>query len=314
MIIYGAGMAGLLAAHVLRRFDPVVCEAQEGLPNNHAALLRFRTEAASIATNIPFKKVQVRKLISHAGGIYTKSNLKLSNMYSQKVSGKVIPRSIDNLDTVGRFIAPSNFIYQMSKGLDIEYNSPLTSSIISQIPRQNQGPIISTIPMNIMMKMVGWKDMPEFKYKTIWSVWGKIKKPEMEIYDTVYYPDYDEPYYRVSITGDTYIAEYIEEPKANEIAIDASAVMAREFGIHSTAFEQMQIKRQEYGKLLPIDDNVRKEFIIYLTDRYRIYSLGRFATWRQLLLDDIVNDVKVIENLVEHRDVYNRRLFANGER
>jgi 2-polyprenyl-6-methoxyphenol hydroxylase-like FAD-dependent oxidoreductase len=38
MKIYGAGMAGLLAAVALKRFNPVVHETQSSLPNNHNAL------------------------------------------------------------------------------------------------------------------------------------------------------------------------------------------------------------------------------------------------------------------------------------
>ena len=41
--IIGAGMAGLLAANMLRHRDPVILEAQKSLPNNHHALLRFRS-------------------------------------------------------------------------------------------------------------------------------------------------------------------------------------------------------------------------------------------------------------------------------
>ena len=54
----------------------------------------------------------------------------------------------------------------------------------------------------------------------------------------------------------------------------------------------------KYGKLLPIEEKVRKEFILYLTQQYNIFSVGRFATWRQLLLDDIVDDINVIDNMV----------------
>jgi len=78
--IYGAGMAGLLAANMLRRFKPEVCEAQPSLPNNHAALLRFRTDACSRATGIPFRKVSVQKAISYEGRLISQSNIALNNI------------------------------------------------------------------------------------------------------------------------------------------------------------------------------------------------------------------------------------------
>lgn len=307
-------MAGLLAGNTLRRFDPIVHEAQGELPNNHAALLRFRSEIASHATHIPFKKVQVQKLISHAGQIYDKPNLKLGNMYSQKVTKKVLGRSINNLDPVERFIAPPDYISQMSKGVNIKYDSKLTMEVLEQARefKDKQDPIVSTIPMPILMDIVDWPNKPEFKFSTIWSVWGKIKKPEMDIYHTIYYPDYTDPYYRLSITGDQFIAEYIEDPgDPKDFHLDLIHCITREFGICDFEFEsQLEVKKQEYGKLLPIDDNARKEFIMYMTDEFRVYSLGRFATWRQILLDDVVKDLKVIEQLIDHRSDYNRALIG----
>ncbi len=314
MKIYGAGLAGLLAGSVLRRFEPTIYEAQDELPNNHAALLRFRSEIASTVTQIPFKKVLVRKMIAHAGRLYTEPNLKLSNLYSQKVTKAVMPRSIASLEPVERFIAPSDFIAQVSKGLKIECGQPLTKEILAKLSPESP-PTISTVPMPVMMKLTDWSHLPDFKYSTIWSVWGEFESPEIEIYDTVYYPDYTDPYYRVSITGSTFVMEFIEEPPSSEIDLltEASMVLAREFGVTDVRFKDvLSVKKQEYGKLLPIDNAIRKEFILFLTDRYGIYSLGRFATWRQLLLDDIAVDCKKIESMIEYRNHYKRRLINVG--
>ena len=48
MIIWGAGLACLLA-NMFRKWSPVVYEKQDSLPNNHNALLRFRTNQVGIA-------------------------------------------------------------------------------------------------------------------------------------------------------------------------------------------------------------------------------------------------------------------------
>lgn len=314
MKIFGAGLAGLLAGSVLRRFEPSICEAQAELPNNHAALLRFRSEIASEVTQIPFRKVLVRKMIAHAGRLYTEPNLKLSNMYSQKVTGAVMPRSIASLEPVERFIAPPDYISQMSKGLRIETGKPLTKEVLAELKPDGE-PVISTVPMPIMMKLTEWPHVPDFKFSTIWSVWGEFESPEVSVYDTVYYPDFTDPYYRVSITGNTFIMEYIEPPpnSSTDLLTEASMVLAREFGITEVRFKDvLKVRKQEYGKLLPIDDAIRKEFILFLTDRYGIYSLGRFGTWRQLLLDDIAIDCKKIEKMIEYRDHYRRRLISVG--
>ena len=49
-----------------------------------------------------------------------------------------------------------------------------------------------------------------------------------------------------------------------------------------------------------IDDKIRKDFIYTPTEKYNIFSVGRFANLAtKLLLDDVVNDIKsVIERLI----------------
>lgn len=305
MIIYGAGMAGLMAGNYLKKFSPTIHEAQSSLPNNHGALLRFKTNVCGEITGIPFKKVKINKAICFDGSIYTEPNIKFSNMYSQKVTGEIINRSIGNLDAGERYIAPYDYINQMASKLDIEYDSKLTTDFLQSQKNSNHAPVISTIPMPMLMDMVGWQK-PEFKWKSITSVWGKINSPKTDVYQTIYYPDPKVPYYRISITGDTYIAEY--DGKINiDDAISMSATHLRDFGINGTV-EDVNIKEQNYGKLVPIDDKVRKEFILYMTDEYRVYSLGRFATWRQILLDDLARDLKVIESMIDYRDDYSKRL------
>ena len=60
--IIGAGMAGLLAAQMLRRhYNVKVYERQKELPNNHSAVLRFRTPEVGNVLGIEFKKVQMVK-------------------------------------------------------------------------------------------------------------------------------------------------------------------------------------------------------------------------------------------------------------
>jgi hypothetical protein len=59
--------------------------------------------------------------------------------------------------------------------------------------------------------------------------------------------------------------------------------------------------KQPYAKIVSISDRARKKFMVWATDNHNVYSLGRFATWRPgLLMDDVVNDVRVIQSLVEN--------------
>lgn len=305
MIIYGAGMAGLLAANMLRRHRPIIHEIQPELPHNHDALLRFRTDAVSRVTGIPFKKVTVTKAIQFEGKLHTTTNIRLNNLYSIKVTGEVHPRSMANLEPAERYIAPPNFIAQMASSCSIIFNSGLDTV------QGKSTPFISTVPMPAMMKLVDWPNKPEFKFKSIWIITADIIKPITEVYQTIYYPSPEESLYRASITGNRCILELIAEPSSNIQGYLLNVL--QDFGLgDNVVTSPAQVTHQYYGKLLPIDDHQRRAFIMALTDQYGIYSIGRFATWRQLLMDDVVNDVHHINAMIEERDLYRRRLQQEG--
>ncbi len=299
-------MAGLLAANILRRMSPVVKEAQSELPNNHSALLRFRTPSVGDSCGIPFKKVFVNKAIKFEGKIYTEPNLFFSNSYSEKVTGAVEQRSISDLSPSTRYIAPLDLISSMALNCKIDYNQRLTSENL-----QKSEPIISTIPMPAMMKIVGWEDVPEFRRTEIWTHAGIISDPDINVYQTIYYPDPFDDQYRVSIIGNVVIAEYAKKPNSNP-GISIMNFLRDDFGIRVRSVENPQTGSQKYGKILPIDERLRKDFIFYLTKEHNIYSLGRFATWRQLLLDDVVKDVAVIENFLSESSSYNLSLHTKN--
>lgn len=315
MIIIGAGMSGMIAGHILRRFNPVILEASPSLPNNHAALLRFRSDAVSRATHIPFKKVFVQKAIlkdASTGELTTNPSIDLQNLYSYKVSGEVRSRSILNLEAGERYIAPENFIELLSHGLNIKYNVP-----INQLDNENPETTISTIPMNELMRIVQWQDCPEFKFRSILTINADIIMPDTDVYQTIYIPFISMSMYRVSITGKKLIIEIMTDDKELGKKIDASSycesAMRMFFGnkAHPTfGLDNIKTKWQKYGKLVPTNSKLRKEFILAMTDLYDVYSLGRFATWRQLLLDDVVQDIKIIESMIEDRDGYTRKMKA----
>jgi len=306
MIIYGAGLAGLLAGNMMRSFNPMIKEAQKSLPNNHGALLRFRSDKVETATAVPFKKVRVKKAIKHDGKIITTPNLMLSNMYSQKVTGSVLDRSINNLDDVDRYIAPWHLINEMAKNCSIEYERKLDRRSLEEMHDwEPHRPIISTLPMPVLMKIVGWDEVPEFPKQKIWTQKVKIMDPDCQVCQTIYYPEPLIKHYRVSLIGDTLISEFTEKPDTN-IGVHAMDVLSEDFGIRSYKIDDMKESEQEYGKIMPIDDRIRKEFIFQMTNKYNIYSVGRFATWRQLLLDDVVDDLKVVEQFIRGGTDYAR--------
>lgn len=287
--IIGAGLAGLLAANMLRRKDVLIAEAQQGLPNNHHAVLRFRTDRVAQQIGLPFKRVPVFKAVHRPVNPVADA---LS--YSKKVTGRLEMRSIISLEPCERFIAPPDLVARMAEGLDIRYGQPVVQG--STCLGDRHDPCISTMAMPTLMRLLGYSEAmrPDFKY-TQGSVL-RVTLDRCDVYATLYFPRPEDGPYRASITGDELIIEYGDkEPDIADIHMVKDA-----FGIGAThpngEVRRKDVLYQKLGKLSDEDRRKANAFMYWATTEHNIYSLGRFATWRAgLLLDDVVNDVIKIE-------------------
>lgn len=290
MKIYGAGIAGLLAGCVFQR--ATIFEAGSEGQSQHKAVLRFRTSAVGDAVGIDFRKVRVHKGLWLDGKAVAPS-IQLANWYSQKVVGRLADRSIWNLDAVDRFIAPEDFIAQLADRCRgrIQWDHTLNKDDVFN----NNGPAISTLPMSLMHKWAMEKygavasNAPEFSYAPI--VVQRWRIPNADVFQSVYFPSLSTNLYRASITGDLLIAEYVDEADDTDELFDA-------FGIVREECVPIERVSQRYGKIAKIDDAWRKKFIFELTHKHQIFSLGRFGTWRNLLLDDVLGDLSVLKKLM----------------
>lgn len=293
--IVGAGLAGLIAAHAWPQ--ATVLEAAPKPRAGHRALLRFRSEAVSRLTGIEFRKVTVRKGIWADYG-FQQPAIRWANQYAQKVLGRLAgDRSIWNLDTVERFIAPDNLYEQLidSVGDRIQWNTN-ASFHTGQL-------LVSTAPLPLVLKQLDIALPAEFPkapiHVTRWHV------PGADVFQTVYFPERGVGVYRASITGDTLIAESVDP-----IEEDDEKEIERAFGISLVHCDKMESVEQKYGKIAPISDALRKQLLFRLTHEHNIYSLGRFATWRNILLDDVVDDITVIKKLLKANSTYDVRRAA----
>jgi hypothetical protein len=281
--IVGAGMAGLLAANMLRRNDVAVFEKQEKLPNNHHSILRFRTPNVGDVLGIQFKKVQMIKTYVPYRNIVADS---LS--YSYKCTGEYrSDRSIIAGTVIEeRYVAPPDLIERMSKNIDIKYDANYNF-------KDSKMPCISTIPMPILMDLLEYYCDIGFDYCSGIVATAEIK--DCDAYVSVLFPG-PESYSRASITGNQLMIEF---PNNNDKPWVINNVIEN-LGINVDDILGIDFKKQDYFKITEINDAERKKFLRWATVNHNIYSLGRFATWRpKLLLDDLVNDVRKIENWIQ---------------
>ena len=162
-------------------------------------------------------------------------------------------------------------------------------------------PVISTIPMPILMDILKYPDYQAFQYLPIWTI--NCELAHTNVYQTLYVPyDKAEPY-RISITGNIMTLEFCREP--NDPEMEYISYYLDTLSIY-TEVKNITNGQQSYGKIVPIDEYERQKFILWATQNYNLYSLGRFATWRNILLDDVMKDIKIINSFIMQSNSYQR--------
>lgn len=296
--ISGAGLAGLMAAHAWPQAS--IFEAAAEPRAEHRALLRFRSNAVAQLTGIEFTPVTVRKGIWTAVGGYVLPTIQLANLYSLKVLGEIQPeRSIWNLEPVQRWIAPENFYEQLvsAVGARIQWGTPC------DYRRADRAPIISTAPLPAVLNALNEEVNVSLKRSAIHV--ERYRVLHCEAYQTVYYPELDTPVYRASITKDLLIIEGMAPSSKEDLAM-----VLRSFGLGESAAEWIGAVSQQYGKIVPLAADIRRALLFKLTAEHGIFSLGRFATWRNVLLDDVVQDIAAIRRLLRSTR-YEQFLFSS---
>jgi hypothetical protein len=297
MYILGAGMAGLLAAVLNPK--AVILEAAAEPPNNHNAVLRFRTPQIGNITGMPFRKVQVRKAIWYDGRLFSDCDPRMANLYSQKVSGSVLNRSIWNLEPVERYIAPPDFNVQLLDmlGARIMYGTDINHIDANQIDHSGDAvwragmPIISTMPMPVLARVCGVDVPAVFQHQSITT--EKWRVANCDVHQTIYFPGHYTSLYRATLTGDELI---LESAGAADFSVEEAA---EAFGLQLSDLSFIKGGVQKYGKIAPVPDSLRKNFMFRMSSELGIYSLGRYATWRNILLDDVHDDIFKIRQLMK---------------
>ena len=321
--ILGAGLSGCLAG-VMNPEATIIeakTEAAFKASPEHKAVLRFRTNKISQLTGIPFKEVQVRKSIWYQDREFRFPDIRLTNMYSRKVADGYFDRSIVNLETVTRWLPPEDFhvrilskvagrvrfgykIGEISKthiGVVLDGRRPDEMS-----PLSREGPIISTIAMPIMAKILGLESPVQFSSgKKVYVVRLRVQNSNLNV--SMYYPDPDLPVYRASVMGDVLSIEMIQDMLPVLPAMIPELIEAQKYVLtvlNSLGIDIKDVSSIDQGSQLgkisyAVDDRIRKNWILKLTLEHGIYSLGRFALWKNILQDDVFEDSMKIRSFIE---------------
>jgi hypothetical protein len=284
-MIVGAGLAGLITAHAFPNM-PII-EAMPEPREVHKALLRFRSRAVADLVGVEFREVTVRKGIWD--GYWREPNITSANAYALKVTGKLLDRSIWNLAPAQRFIAPPDLYRRL-----LSAAAPrITWGVKAQYGcGRDAAHIINTAPLPVVLEALGIEHEEKFERAAIRV--ERIRVKGADVYQTVYFPSPATTLYRASMTGDMLICEFAGEPSEGWLTDVCDAFALR----GGCSLEFLESVEQKYGKIVPIDEEARRRFIVTLTRQHNIFSIGRFATWRNILLDDVVHDASVVKRLI----------------
>lgn len=307
-VIVGAGLAGLIAAYAWPS-AAIVDKMPEPSPG-HRALLRFRSDAVARLTGIEFRPVTVRKGI-WCGGEFVPPDIRLANWYALKCTGGALvsERSIWNIEPAQRYVAPDDFYEQLLAGVngrvrwgeEVALDNPTGMSAFDpqRSDRSARSIVVSTAPLSETIGLL--RDPPPLAFRRApITVQRFTLDDDTDVHQTIYFPDPSLPLYRASITGRTLIVEHAGADVSPSDKEDARNVVEHAFGIVlNNAEVASTVTQQRFGKIAPIaDDAARKHALFRLSHELGIYSLGRFATWRNILLDDVVQDIAVIKRLM----------------
>jgi hypothetical protein len=303
--IIGAGLAGLITACKIKEADIYEASARA---EQHKALLRFRTRKVSELTEIPFKEVTVHKEIWSNGYTTSRCTIAMANLYAAKVSSIVSGRSVWNLDTCTRYIAPHDFYDQLCDRLAsrIAWNSALAPG---DITRGNHKKFINTSPLPVIMDVCGLeRSQFSFLKKTI-RVERYLLPEDTDVYQTIYFPERGLRIFRASITGNVLIVESMTDIMLHQY--DETVLLREAFGLGDYYLQPLDAVDQRYGKIVDLPRDQKEAIMYELAREFNVFSIGRFATWRNILLDDVINDINVVERLMAASTYGRDLLLAN---
>jgi hypothetical protein len=308
IVVIGAGISGRIAAATLdSEHDVLMVDAAQKKHHpfaDHKAILRLRSDDIKKFFQCTMKEILAHKQVLHKGVLYDSATIDMNNCYSQKCYGSVSKRSIYELGIVKRYIVE---YIQPEKGLDICFNKKVVK--VSD-DRQIHFPDGSTETYDFCVSTMPMPSMLNAAYGSFTSGISRLLKSRpvfikrcrlsmmLDKHRTIYFTQPDFPY-RATLEECVLIIESMRPVTDSDTAMVADA-----FGFKSRDISSYTVHKKNIGKILPFANRIRKQIIDDLTNRFNIYSLGRFAIWKPIRVDHVIDDMKTIACIIN--DILNR--------
>jgi hypothetical protein len=297
--IIGAGLSGLLAYNFFKNEEIVIFEKnkEENMKFNHNAILRTKNEEFPRMLGIDYEEVELEKNYLFENKLYLNTTIEMKNNYSMKVSDRLFKRSLNK-----EYNSRKRFIFDIST---INYDKYKIVYGCNIDKRENLGDCdfcISTIPMNSAGKIFNINIKENFNMKDIFITLIYLNI-DSELHQTICDCNDLSYIYRMTLNRRIITIESIGEIKERNIFEGI-----KYFGLSVNNISEIKNAIQKNGKIFEISDDIRKAFLLELTLKYNVYSLGRYAIWKpKLMLDDLLSDlykIRKMMNISKERKIY----------
>ena len=296
ILVIGAGISGLIAEGAFRGEDVTVCDPKisSAESNGHTAVMRLRDESVGKYVRCSLEEITAHKAVYFQGKLHNEANIMMNNLYSLKAYETLGDRSLGELGAVKRYLI-TKFAGDIHSGhLGCKVSKISADSVeFDNGESERYDVIISTIPMPSLLRMVDLGvTTPEFEWNSVFVSTAHIKI-HSTVHQTIYFPSNNDSPYRATIEGQRFIVESMEEISEFDLYH-----CLEKFGLNEDYICNITSHAQDIGKILPINDIVRRRIMGDLTNKFRIYSFGRFAVWKPLRVDQTLDDIEKIKRLI----------------
>jgi len=323
--IIGAGISGTMAAGATSSLSPTLFEASSNKSclENHEAVMRVRDPNVALLMGCDLDKIRVQKMAYIDGQLISESNITANNMYSMKTTGTIRNASIQNLGFCDRYLIRSKDVLFPKCKVECNHRLKTVKTMVDfslefEVPgfqNEKSSPYdicfpydicISTIPLPVMLQIVGIKIPEEIKFKTTSIHVGTSKlKTKSYVHQTIYFPQLRYKTYRATLEGNEFILEATDVVQNEELVFVLNTFNIKPEDMQSGWFKWTE---QKNGKMTTIDGTIRRQLIWELTDKFNIFSLGRYAIWKPIRTDELLTDLNIIKKLIRvksgHMDRY----------
>ena len=264
--------------------------------------------------NVDFEKIIVKMRIYDNSCLYERGNDKFSEKYSQKILGKASGNTIKFLEKnksayvikdknkTGRKMLLQKVLQERNKNHNFLYNTEVKSiNLQNKCIVLNNGKcigydfLISTIPLNYLMNLTKNK-MIDLYYKPFNII--KIYGLNDIDYKVAYCTDFNIRINRIARLGDTIFIESPNKLSLNKINQDEKNFINMFIKIDDIKKYKNKNYRIFPGRFLQLDDNNYEKVKGFFL-KYNVFLLGRMATWRFKLVENVLEDSREILNILE---------------